>query len=149
MINKEIWGKHIWYTIHFIALGFPNKASNIDKKNYKNFYMNLPNIIPCQECEKHLITNLNNYPIDNYLDTKERLFEWTVILHNQVNKILGKNEWSLDKANKYYKDPKKYTESPIQLFKQIGAHISSKVMKKMLIDMKNPLVKYVGLMKKV
>ena len=104
MINKEIWGKHIWYTIHFIALGFPNKASNIDKKNYKNFYMNLPNIIPCQECEKHLITNLNNYPIDNYLDTKERLFEWTVILHNQVNKILGKNEWSLDKANKYYKN---------------------------------------------
>lgn len=53
------------------------------------------------------------------------------------------------KANKHYKDPKKYTESPIQLFKQIGAHMSSKVIKKMLIDMKNPLVKYVGLMKKV
>jgi len=102
MINKDIWGSHLWYTIHFIALGFPNEASSIDKKNYKNFYLNLPNIIPCEECAKHLVTNLNNYSIDNYLDTKEKLFEWTVILHNQVNKMLRKEEWSLEKANKYY-----------------------------------------------
>lgn len=53
------------------------------------------------------------------------------------------------KANKHYKDPKKYPESPIQLFKQIGAHSSGRVLKSMLIDMKNPKVKYIGLMKKV
>lgn len=102
MTNKDIWGSHMWYTIHFIALGYPNEASSIDKKNYKNFYINLPNIIPCEECAKHLITNLNKYPIDNYLDSKERLFEWTVQLHNEVNKMLGKDIWSLEKANKYY-----------------------------------------------
>lgn len=102
MTNKDIWGSHMWYTIHFIALGYPNEASSIDKKNYKNFYINLPNIIPCEECAKHLVTNLNKYPIDNYLDSKERLFEWTVLLHNEVNKMLGKGIWSLEKANKYY-----------------------------------------------
>lgn len=102
MTNKDIWGSHMWYTIHFIALGYPNEASSIDKKNYKNFYINLPNIIPCEECAKHLVTNLNKYPIDNYLDSKERLFEWTVLLHNEVNKMLGKDIWSLEKANKYY-----------------------------------------------
>ena len=84
MVNKEIWGPHQWYSMHFIALGFPNDASSIDKKNYKNYYMNLPNVIPCEECSNHLIQNLNNYPIDNYLDSRERLFEWTVIIQRQL-----------------------------------------------------------------
>ena len=104
MVNKDNWGPHLWYSMHFIALGFPNQASSIDKKNYKNFYINLPNIIPCEECSKHLIKNLNEYPIDNYLDSRERLFEWTIIIHNEVNKMLGKSIWSLDKATKYYEN---------------------------------------------
>lgn len=102
MTNRETWGPHMWYTIHFIALGYPNDASSIDKKNYKNFYINLPNIIPCDECAKHLVNNLNNFSIDNYLESRDKLFEWTVILHNQVNKMLGKKEWNLDIAKKYY-----------------------------------------------
>lgn len=102
MLSKEIWGPHLWYSIHFIALGFPNEASSIDKKNYKNYYINLPNVIPCEECAKHFTNSLNNYSIDNYLDSKEKLFEWTIILHNEVNKMLGKKEWSLEKATKHY-----------------------------------------------
>ena len=53
------------------------------------------------------------------------------------------------KANKYYVNPKKYPESPINLFKSIHHHSSGKVIQKMLIDMKNPLIKYIGIMKKV
>jgi hypothetical protein len=102
MTNRETWGPHMWYTIHFIALGYPIDASSIDKKNYKNFYINLPNIIPCDECAKHLVNNLNNFSIDNYLESRDKLFEWTIILHNQVNKMLGKKEWNLDIAKKYY-----------------------------------------------
>ena len=86
MIRKELWGPHLWYSIHFIALGFPNDASSIDKKNYKNFYISLPNVIPCEECSKHLINSLNQFPIDNFLLNKDKLFEWTVIIHNEVNK---------------------------------------------------------------
>jgi len=102
MLSKETWGPHLWYSMHFIALGFPNEASSIDKKNYKNFYINLPNVIPCEECSKHLAINLNNYQIDNYLESREKLFEWTVIIHNEVNKLLGKEIWSVDKALKHY-----------------------------------------------
>jgi hypothetical protein len=53
------------------------------------------------------------------------------------------------RANKFYKNPKKYPESPIQLFKQISAHSSANVLKNMLVDMNNPLVSYIGIMKKV
>ena len=52
------------------------------------------------------------------------------------------------KANRYYVDKKKYTESPIMLFKQIGAHGTGKVIQKMLMT-KNDKVEFIGLMKKV
>jgi len=40
--------------------------------------------------------------IDLYLDTKIRLFEWTVMLHNKVNKILNKKEYTLKDAYELY-----------------------------------------------
>lgn len=104
-IDKNNWGIHLWHSIHFVSLGFPKEPSNADKTNYKNFYENLPNVIPCQECSEHLKENLNKLPIDNYLDSPKKLFEWTVLLHNEVNKLLGKREWSIEKAYNYYNDP--------------------------------------------
>ncbi len=49
-------------------------------------------------------------------------------------------------ANKFYKDPKKYPQSPISLWKSIPAHKSGNVMKKMLLTV-NEYVKYIGLLK--
>jgi cytochrome b involved in lipid metabolism len=52
------------------------------------------------------------------------------------------------KANKYYQNKDKYHESPIQLFKQIGAHMSGKVVQNMLVK-ENDKVKFIGVLKKV
>ena len=52
------------------------------------------------------------------------------------------------KANKYYQNKDKYPESPIHLFKQIGAHMSSKVIQNMLVK-ENDKVKFIGVLKKV
>ena len=52
------------------------------------------------------------------------------------------------KANKYYLNKEKYPESPIQLFKQIGTHMSNRVIQKMLLK-DNDKIKYIGVLKKV
>ena len=91
--------------MHFIALGYPNNPSNADKNNYKNFYENLVNVIPCADCAEHLKENLKSIPIDTFLNTREKLFEWTVLLHNQVNKLLNRREWSIQEAHALYTDP--------------------------------------------
>ena len=52
------------------------------------------------------------------------------------------------KANKYYLNKDKYPDSPIKLFKQIGAHMSSKVIQNMLLKA-NEKVKFIGILKKV
>jgi len=52
------------------------------------------------------------------------------------------------RANKHYLNSVKYPDSPIKLFKQIGAHSSGKVIQNMLLKT-NDKVTYVGVMKKV
>ena len=105
MIDKNSWGEYLWHTIHFVSLGYPIKPSINDKKYYKNFYENLKNVLPCQECSEHYEKNLKKYNIDNFLDTREKLFEWTILIHNEVNKMLGKSEWSVKEAYNYYINP--------------------------------------------
>jgi len=39
--------------------------------------------------------------IDNNIN-KERIFNWTIDLHNTVNKMNHKRIWSYDEANNYY-----------------------------------------------
>lgn len=97
------------------------------------------------------------YTIDQVLKKRN----WIVLDIKKQLRIFDVGKWIKDhpggadnlkrgiKSNKYYKDKEKYPESPIQLFKQISAHSSGNVLKKMLLDMNNPLVKYIGVMKKV
>jgi hypothetical protein len=104
--DKRIWSHPYWEVIHFTALGYPIYPRKIDKNNYKSFYLSIKDIIPCEECGIHLEKNLKNLPlIDDYLNNRDKLFEWTVLLHNQVNKMLGKKEWTLKEAKRHYLHP--------------------------------------------
>ena len=33
------------------------------------------------------------------------MFEWTILIHNEVNRMLGKSEWSVKEAYNYYTNP--------------------------------------------
>ena len=100
---KPNWGPHLWKSIHYIALGYPENPSIQDKENYKNFFYILRYIIPCKYCRDHYEKNINDLPnIDLYLDTNIRLFEWTVLLHNKVNLMLNKKEMTLKDAYNLY-----------------------------------------------
>lgn len=115
-IDIKTWGNSVWYFIHFTALHLGQNETNINGKpfvretkltptvaySYKQMMYALSFILPCKKCREHLRTHLSEFPIDNYLTTNEKLFEWTVILHNIVNKSLGKKEISLENARKLY-----------------------------------------------
>ena len=105
-MDPTIWGKHMWSSIHFIALGFPETPSEKQKSDYKQFFENLYKVLPCNTCSEHLEKTLkNDLPLyANNLVNNSELFKWTVKLHNIVNKRLKKKEMSFkDTENMYYK----------------------------------------------
>jgi hypothetical protein len=103
-MEPSVWGKYLWSSIHFIALGFPDKPTQEDKNIYRQFYTDFWKVIPCHKCSQNYIKHLQELPIEPYLVDNMTLFEWTVKLHNIVNKKLHKREWSLEEAKDKFRN---------------------------------------------
>jgi hypothetical protein len=98
-MNPLVWGNHVWKSIHYIALGYPENASEIDKEAYFSYYTNLYKVLPCDECATHLKQLVEQHPITiSELRNRRSLFDWTVKIHNEVNKTLKKKTMTADEA---------------------------------------------------
>ena len=98
-INPELWGPYFWNVIHLTSFGYPTNPNDEDKQTYRNFYLNLGNILPCGSCSNSCIefmeesknhTNGCNLNIDHALESRESLIKWGFDFHNVVNEKLGK-----------------------------------------------------------
>ena len=107
-ILPKIWGGGAWNFLHSIALSYPANPTQQDKNDYKNFFLSLDKILPCETCAKHFIVNKKTHNINKYLSGPHQLFSWTVKIRNEVQKILGKplyNELKL-RENLYIENEK-------------------------------------------
>ena len=110
-MDPEIFGPVLWKSIHIIALGYPENPSELDKTMYLTYFRDLWKIIPCFKCSMNYKRHWDELPIAPYIISKEKLFEWTVLLHNIVNKELGKSEISLSDAMKIYAERINYKKT--------------------------------------
>jgi hypothetical protein len=76
--------------MHIIALSYPANPSYAHKRAAKEFFESLSHLIPCPKCREHYQTHLQKYPISPHLDRRDDIFRWTVNVHNEVNKSLGR-----------------------------------------------------------
>ena len=113
-MDPTVWGPNLWVFIHSIALNFPNNPSFEEIKNYESFFENLKYIIPCDKCRLHYRQRLNDNPVSKYLTDSNALFIYTIDLHNEVNKSLGKRIYTYEEVAKIYRN--KYN-SPYKLNK--------------------------------
>jgi len=49
-----VWGPSLWHSLHTMSFNYPVKPSNQDKKSYRNFILNLENVLPCKYCRMNL-----------------------------------------------------------------------------------------------
>jgi hypothetical protein len=56
---------------------------------------------------------LTKNPITPFLDTREDLLKWTILVHNNVNKMLKKPEWTEAEIFTYYERLGKRDRSPV------------------------------------
>lgn len=101
-IPPETWGPFFWHTIHIVALGYPENPTYAHKKAAKEFYESLTVLIPCPECREHYKMHLEKNPLTPHLDRRKDLLRWTILLHNEVNKMLKKKIFTETEVLKYY-----------------------------------------------
>ena len=74
-----------------ISISYPNEPNEEQKKNYRTFFENFYQVIPCSICSNNYINNLKELPITNdTMKNQQTLVKWVIDIHNIVNKELGK-----------------------------------------------------------
>jgi len=109
----RVWGPFFWHTIHLVAIGYPKNPTYTDKKCAKDFYESLAHLLPCPVCRTHYAAHLAAHPLTPFLDSRTDLIQWTVMLHNAVNKTLEKQLWTLDEVMVYYERLGRRDRSPV------------------------------------
>ena len=98
-MNMYLWQSTTWIFFHKLSLN-----QDISKnEHYLKFFNSFKIIIPCSMCRNHYISMLNEpqFNLNNHIN-KKNLFNFTINIHNKVNKRLGSIEWSHNQANKHY-----------------------------------------------
>lgn len=104
-ISPKRWGRDGWRFIHYVALTYPTKPTDDDRKNYIKFFESLQDVLPCGICAAHFREHMKQYPIK--MGSNTELFNWTVDIHNVVNKQNGKKILTYDEAfDELFKDNK-------------------------------------------
>lgn len=101
-MNPKFWGSHAWIFLHSITMNYPKEPTDKDKQIYVNFFKELQYIIPCEKCAYNYKRHLEDFPIEEALETREMMIQWLINVHNEVNKELGKPIYTYDRVIEEY-----------------------------------------------
>jgi hypothetical protein len=87
-LSPMIWGSQAWHFIHCVAMSYPENPTSEDKERYLRFFNALGETLPCEICAQHFRQEMDKTP--PRMQSRKDLFEWTVDVHNAVNKRNGK-----------------------------------------------------------
>lgn len=88
----KIWGPHMWVSLHSICAGYPINPTDRDKQNYKMFFEQMGNVLPCKYCRDSYLKFIMEEPTilnDVSLKDRQSIMKWGYDIHNKVNNKLG------------------------------------------------------------
>ena len=87
----SIWGPAAWHFLHTVSFNYPLNPSAADKNNYRNFIVNIQNILPCGKCRKNLLGNFKKLPLTRqHMASRQNFSRYVYDLHEVVNTMLCK-----------------------------------------------------------
>jgi hypothetical protein len=86
-----VWGPAMWHYLHIMSFNYPVEPTSENKKNYRNFVLNLRNVLPCKYCRINLANNLKKKPLQMcHMKSRETFSRYIYELHETINRMLNK-----------------------------------------------------------
>lgn len=77
-------GPAVWHTLYCFVSAYEPTPRN--KVLYKEWIELTLKLFPCEECSHHAMTSFKKHNIDNYLQSKDRLYLYiSAVLHDGAN----------------------------------------------------------------
>jgi hypothetical protein len=86
-----VWGPPMWHYLHTMSFNYPVNPSLEQKRHYRNFVLNLKNVLPCKYCRQNLKANFRRLPLTmTEMGSRDSFSRYIYELHELVNRMLGK-----------------------------------------------------------
>jgi hypothetical protein len=87
----SVWGPALWHSLHTISFNYPTNPTQEERNNYRNFMLNLVNVLPCKYCRENLNKNYKVFPLKmECMKDRNSFSRYVYRLHERINKNLGK-----------------------------------------------------------
>lgn len=87
-----VWGPMLWSYLHTMSFNYPTEPTRENKTHYREFIINLKNVLPCKFCRLNLTKNLKELPLTmNDMKSRETFSRYVYNLHEHINKMLNKS----------------------------------------------------------
>jgi FAD-linked sulfhydryl oxidase len=101
-LDKDELGRSTWGMLHTMAAHYPDKPTDRQKVEIKQFFNILSRFYPCEYCSKDMQAEFKKDP--PVADSQEKLSQWLCQFHNKVNLKLGKPQFDCSKVNERWRD---------------------------------------------
>jgi hypothetical protein len=86
-----VWGPSLWHFLHTMSFNYPVEPTKEQKKTYRDFILNLENILPCKYCRINLVKNFKSLPLTlNHMKNRDTFSRYVYQLHELINTMLHK-----------------------------------------------------------
>lgn len=86
-----VWGPSQWHFLHTMSFNYPIHPTEMQKKAYRNYMLNLKNVLPCGKCRNNLKENYKKLPLKmSNMRNRESFSKYVYDLHELVNEMLDK-----------------------------------------------------------
>lgn len=90
-ILTSVWGPSMWHSLHSVSFNYPVNPTSQNKKDYRDFILNLQNVLPCGKCRENLKKNFKTLPLTmDKMKNRETFSRYVYDLHEVINTMLGK-----------------------------------------------------------
>jgi hypothetical protein len=87
----KIWGPAMWHYLHTMSFNYPVEPTKEQKIHYRDFVLNLRNVLPCKYCRMNLANNLKKKPLMMcHMKSRDTFSRYIYELHETVNRMLNK-----------------------------------------------------------
>lgn len=101
-LNVKIWGPYMWYILHMVSYGYKDAFANQEKNDYIEFVNRVAGALPCTVCRSHFIQKINARKPNDNVTSRNKIINYFITMHNEVNRATGKTVWSRQMADKFY-----------------------------------------------